>query len=135
MSSFEELSDDYYDSQEESPPDSLSSGLYGLRSSSSTLSNVGGYDCNFTSELNDTLKCQICLSVAKDPLQEEQCGKLFCQDCVFQLERGGPEPCPNCRTSFPRYFKDKRSNKFLSYVASSYSYTRYIANVTTWQSP
>ena len=60
----------------------------------------------FVSELNHSLKCSICLGVAIDPKQEEECGKLFCSECI---KENGSKPCPTCRTVSPKYFKDKRS--------------------------
>ena len=55
----------------------------------------------------EDLKCLICLEVARDPMQHEACGKLFCKECI---ERNGMEnPCPNCRISEPKFFMDNRS--------------------------
>lgn len=55
---------------------------------------------------DDSLICPICEGLAKDPLQEENCGKLFCRKCIEKIE---DIKCPNCRTKKPKYFKDKRS--------------------------
>ena len=60
----------------------------------------------FVSEPDDSLKCSICLEVAVDPKQEEECGKLFCSECT---EINGSKPCPTCRTVFPKFFRDKKS--------------------------
>jgi len=54
---------------------------------------------------HEHLKCLICLDVASNPKQHEECGKLFCAGCI---ERNGKRPCPNCRSKNPKYFKDKR---------------------------
>ncbi len=65
-------------------------------------------DYNFLTELDQDLKCLICLGVAKKPLQHEACGKLFCKEC---LERHGREkPCPNCRDTNSHYYVDNKSN-------------------------
>ena len=60
----------------------------------------------FVSEPDDSLKCSICLEVAVDPKQEEECGKLFCSECI---RKNGNKPCPTCRTVSPKYFSDKKS--------------------------
>ena len=62
---------------------------------------------NFVSELADVLKCAICLKVARDPHQHEECGKLFCLECIEKYGRDGP--CPHCRTQGSQYFRDNRS--------------------------
>ncbi len=61
---------------------------------------------NFVTEPSDSLKCSVCLDVAKDPKQHEDCGKLFCTDCI---QKNGDGPCPNCRAENPQYFKDMKS--------------------------
>ena len=68
-------------------------------------SNVG-VEYSFVSEPDDALKCLICHEVARDPLQHEDCGKLFCKECLE--EYGRDKPCPNCRTS-SQYYKDNKS--------------------------
>ena len=40
------------------------------------------FDYKFITEPDDTLKCCICLEVARGPKQEEGHGKLFCSDCI-----------------------------------------------------
>ena len=66
---------------------------------------------NFISEPDDCLLCAICLELASQPKQCEDCGNLFCSECI---EKNGRKPCPNCRTDGPRYFKDARSKLILS---------------------
>ena len=66
-------------------------------------------DYIFITEPDDSLKCSICFEVARDPKQCEDCGKLFCSECI---EKNGRKPCPNCRTVNPRYFKDIRGEYF-----------------------
>ncbi len=60
----------------------------------------------FLVEPDEDLKCMICLEVARDPLQHEECGKLFCKQCLE--EYGRHKPCPNCRMRKSHYYVDKR---------------------------
>ena len=65
----------------------------------------------FLTEPDADLLCVICLGVAREPLQHEECGKLFCREC---LERHGRrKPCPHCQSE-RRFFKDNKS-KFREY--------------------
>ena len=57
-------------------------------------------DYKFIKEPDHVLKC----CVARDPKQEEGCGKLFCRDCIEEWD----EACPHCRAEDPRYFNDRR---------------------------
>ena len=66
-----------------------------------------GYECNFVSEPDDSLKCLICLAVARDPWQHGKCGRLFCEKCI--CKHGKNKPCPNCRMEQPQYLEDTRS--------------------------
>ena len=63
---------------------------------------------NFISEPDNCLLCAICLELASLPKQCEDCGKLFCSECI---EKNGRKPCPNCGTDNPKYFKDSRSKQ------------------------
>ena len=67
----------------------------------------------FLHELDDDLKCLICLEVARDPLQHEACGKLFCKDCLE--EYGKDKACPNCRME-SHYYEDKRGRDCTEYT-------------------
>ena len=60
----------------------------------------------FVAEPEDDLKCLICLGVARDPLQHEECGKMFCKCCIE--EYGKDKPCPHCRDQQSSYYIDKR---------------------------
>ena len=62
---------------------------------------------NFVSEPDDTLKCLVCLEVARDPWQHGKCGRLFCEQCLDQYGKG--QPCPNCRMKKPMYLEDTKS--------------------------
>ena len=62
----------------------------------------------FISEPDASLICSICMELASQPKQCEDCGNLFCRECI---EKNGRNPCPTCRTVNPKYFKDVRSKK------------------------
>ena len=64
------------------------------------------YEYKFIAELDDDLKCLICLGVARDPLQHVKCGKLFCKECLEKF--GKDKPCPNCRVQHYDYYEDIR---------------------------
>ena len=73
-----------------------------------------GYECNFVfepidrkHEPDDSLKCLICLAVARDPRQHVKCGRLFCEKCIDK--HGTDKPCPNCRMEQPIYMEDAKS--------------------------
>ena len=70
-----------------------------------SAARTSGYQ--FTSEPDDDLKCVICLEVARDPLQHEECGKLFCKKCIEKY--GRDKPCPNCRMRGSHYYRDNKS--------------------------
>ena len=59
----------------------------------------------FVGEPADVLKRAICLEVARDPHQHEECGKLFCKECIDK--HGRDKPCPHCRTQWSQYFRSK----------------------------
>ena len=61
----------------------------------------------FVSEPDDVLKCAICLEIARDPHQHEECGRLFCKECIENYGRA--KPCPHCRIWGSQYFRDNRS--------------------------
>ena len=67
--------------------------------------NVSKY--NFIAEPDSALECVICLDVAEDPRQHEECGRLLCKECLEKY--GRDKPCPNCRMKQPQYFKDNKS--------------------------
>ena len=72
------------------------------------------YSYNFISEPENCLLCSICLDLASHPKQCEDCGKLFCSECI---EKNGRRPCANCRTNKPRYFRDVRSKEIFLCIA------------------
>ena len=65
-------------------------------------------DYNYVTEPDDAYKCLICLDVARDPMQHEECGKLFCKECLE--EYGKNKPCPICKTG-SQYYKDNKTSK------------------------
>ena len=70
---------------------------------------------SFISKPDANSFCAICLDIASQPKQCEDCGKLFCSECI---ENNGREPCPNCRTDDPKYFKDVKSKLLILLVES-----------------
>ncbi len=65
------------------------------------------YDYKFLTEPDDALTCRICLKVAEESIQHEDCGKLFCEKCIWKY--GVRKPCPYCRMEQPSYFRDNKS--------------------------
>ena len=86
----------------------------------SSKGRSSGQKYKFVSEPDDELKCLICLEVAMDPMQHEECGKLFCRDCLES--HGRTKPCPNCRTKDSQYYKDNRSKISVSQIMLIYRY-------------
>ena len=70
-------------------------------------SNIEKTEFELLDDVPDELECLICQEVARDPLQHEACGKLFCKQCLDKL--GRDKPCPNCREQGFQYFVDHRS--------------------------
>ena len=66
----------------------------------------------YVSEPDDDLLCPICLEVARDPLQHEACGKLFCKECIE--EHGKDQPCPHCNTEGLKFYQDKIGKTLVS---------------------
>lgn len=80
-----------------------------LLSSLVTKMATSGYsEINFLSELQDELKCLICLSVARQPWQHTSCGRLFCEDCLEEY-RKEKDSCPYCRDETGEFFLDCKS--------------------------
>jgi late competence protein required for DNA uptake (superfamily II DNA/RNA helicase) len=61
-------------------------------------------DYNYSSKPDINLKCARCLKVAEDPYQHDQCGQLFCRECLEKHQT-----CVNCRRPYPVYYMDSRS--------------------------
>ena len=47
---------------------------------SNSTDSVSKY--NFIAEPDSSLQCVICLDVAEDPRQHEECGRLLCKECL-----------------------------------------------------
>ena len=73
-------------------------------------SNSDTRSYNFISEPDDCLFCCVCLELASQPKQCDNCGKLFCTKCI---EKNRKKPCPNCGTKQRRYFRDIKSRLLL----------------------
>ena len=73
---------------------------------------------HFIAEPDSALQCVICLDVAEDPRQHEECGRLLRTGCLEKY--GRDKPCPNCRREQPQYIKDKF---YCAVVALLSSYT------------
>ena len=73
-------------------------------------SDHSGHDKNYLETPPDDLTCLICHSVARDPLQTQCCGKLYCKSC---LERHSQNEgtCPTCRKRRFSTFSDQLSNR------------------------
>ncbi len=68
------------------------------------------YRYSFVDEPDTSLICAICLDVAKDPKQHEDCGKIFCSFCIDSNHKENSSgTCPCCRGEKPNYFLDKIS--------------------------
>ena len=50
--------------------------------------NVSKY--KFIEEPDSALECVICLDVAEDPRQHEECGRLLCKECLKKYGRDKP---------------------------------------------
>ena len=62
-------------------------------------------------ESPDELLCMICLSVAREPWQHGNCGRLFCEKCLHENMKLDKR-CPNCRENNAKCFKDGKSKKY-----------------------
>lgn len=79
------------------------------------------YEYKFITQPDNDLKCVICLDVAREARQHEECGKLFCRECI---EKNGKRPCPNCRAQNPHYYKDLKSERSIR-IKYNYSLKDY----------
>ncbi len=67
-------------------------------------------DKNIINQPNPNLLCFTCSKLASQPKQCEDCGKLFCSECIEK--NGINNPCASCKQQNPKYFKDVRSKLF-----------------------
>ena len=91
----------------ESPTPHWVKGQAPLRSPIGFMASGGVRKYRFITEPDSALQCVICLDVAEDPRQHEDCGRLFCKECFEKY--GRDKPCPNCRKEKPQYFVDNKS--------------------------
>ena len=68
----------------------------------------------------EELTCTICLEVAIEPHQHEECGNLFCGDCLIRYcgNKESDKPCPSCRIE-GKFYVDKRGIYIDVMVANS----------------
>ena len=63
----------------------------------SKIADLGGYDTDiFVESPPDELLCLICTCVAKEPMQMSCCGKVYCKECLTELQKHSNK-CPHCR--------------------------------------
>lgn len=66
----------------------------------------------FVEPCPDDLQCQICFSVARDPMVTEDCGHLFCKSCiVLAMERKKECPLDRSPLTVAQLRKDIRSHR------------------------
>lgn len=75
----------------------------------------GGYKLEFTAAPPESLKCPICVSVARLPWQHGKCGRVTCESCLewYKKRRSqrSKHKCPHCKEDDPQFFKDNQSEK------------------------
>jgi len=79
---------------------------------------AGGYDYKFMQDLSDDLICVLCNFALKDPLQIEDCGHRFCEECYQQMKEYAEKNslelcCPLDRQKITNshVFKDKATGR------------------------
>ena len=84
-----------------------------------------GYDCDFLEPPPDALLCLICTFVAREPMQTDCCGKLYCKHCLYEHSKLSQQfTCPHCRQD-GNGFIDRKS-KTLDMFASFMTFLIYI---------
>ena len=78
----------------------------------------GGQQYNFVNPPPDSLICLICTFVAKDALQMNCCGKVYCTLCLTENMKYSNK-CPNCRQE-GMSFKDTRSKLDTTHLTNCY---------------
>ena len=79
----------------------------------------GGYACKFVTIPPDSLLCQICQLVARDPQLSVCCGHNFCKACVAKVENDEGCPIATCDenestfTTFPNKLSNREIKKLL----------------------
>jgi len=79
---------------------------------------IGGYDYEFIEKLPDDLTCTLCHFAYKHPLQIEDCGRTFCEDCFNQLKDHAVKnsldlccPIDRQKIDIARVFRDKSDER------------------------
>lgn len=80
---------------------------------------AGGYDCQFISEVPNSLQCLICTLPARKAHQVDCCGKVFCKSCLRKLRKAEHRACPNCREKKWKSFPDKKSRFHVAVITTS----------------
>eukprot|EP00347_Sterkiella_histriomuscorum_P011030 403374016 len=71
-----------------------------MSASKATTFNPGGFDMEriedgvMHQELKDSLLCGICLELLRDPMECDNCRKLFCKVCIQRWGKNCPFQCP-----------------------------------------
>lgn len=71
-----------------------------MSASKASTYNPGGFDLdriedgNMHQELKDSLLCGICLELLQDPMECDNCRKLFCKKCISRWGKNCPFQCP-----------------------------------------
>ena len=79
----------------------------------------------FTSEVPDDLVCGICKDAAIDPQVTEQCGHLFCFECIKKALKHSPS-CPLCRKEDIRIRVDHRAKRQVDALPVQCAYPKCI---------
>ena len=78
-----------------------------------------GYDCDFLEPPPDALLCLICTFVAREPMQMDCCGKLYCKHCLNEHSKLSQQfTCPHCRQDGNGFIdrKSKTLDMFASFM-------------------
>jgi len=67
-------------------------------------------------ELNDQMKCPVCLSVLTDTMTTKDCLHRFCNGCITQSLRKTKKNCPTCRKECPSKRSLRNDEKFDSLI-------------------
>lgn len=74
----------------------------------------------FLETVPEDLQCQICLGAAIDPVVTEECGHLFCRDCiVVALDRKKECPVDRQRLTYNDLRKDVRTHRKIMGLATA----------------
>eukprot|EP01062_Namystynia_karyoxenos_P061105 TRINITY_DN530_c0_g1_i2.p2 TRINITY_DN530_c0_g1~~TRINITY_DN530_c0_g1_i2.p2 ORF type:complete len:337 (+),score=137.06 TRINITY_DN530_c0_g1_i2:83-1012(+) len=78
----------------------------------------GPRDVPFCDPVPEDLQCGICLGPAMESVVTEECGHLFCKECIFTAVEGKKE-CPMCRVQLTheQVRKDVRSQRKIQTLA------------------